>query len=87
MKVPRLALVLSAAILPLLPAAPCQSAPQLELYGTFHAMGIIVQLSPDDPDGDVIAQVAYRTTEAVDPYRLGYSLTRSLGREYLGQEE
>jgi hypothetical protein len=52
MRLLRLAVVLVVAILPLLPAQPCHTAPGLEPYGTFHAMGIIVQLSAgDDRDG------------------------------------
>jgi hypothetical protein len=33
----------------------------LELYGTFHSMGIIVTVAPtDDPDHDAVANVMYQ---------------------------
>jgi hypothetical protein len=85
MRLRRLAVVISVAILPLLPAAPCQSVPELELYGTFHAMGIIVQLGPeDDPDGDAMAQVAYRLTEGPELYAAGYPLSRVDEARFVG---
>ena len=46
----------------LLPLSPhARAAATLELYGTFHAMGVIVTIADtDDPDGDATAAVAYR---------------------------
>ncbi len=85
MRVLRLALVLLVAILPLLPAAPCHSAPGLELYGTFHAMGIVMQLSSgDDPDGDAVAEVGYRLTGGAGPYQPGFSLSRVNETRFVG---
>ncbi|MFQ5595673.1 MAG: hypothetical protein ACE5HA_16120, partial [Anaerolineae bacterium] len=62
-------------------AAP--NAPVLELYGTFHAMGVIVTLAPtDDPDGDAIATVEYRAGS--DPYRAGFPLSRVSDTRFAG---
>ena len=41
---------------------PARAAATLELYTTFHSMGLIVTLDAgDDPDEDAIASVEYRT--------------------------
>lgn len=81
----RLVLALSLTALALLPAVPCHSAPELELYGTFHAMGVVVHLSPgDDPDGDATAEVMYRVAGQADPYRPGHPLSRVTGGRFVG---
>lgn len=60
-----------------------QAAPTLQLYGNFQTMGVIVALEAgDDPDGDVIATVEYRTGGA--PYSQGLSLTRTRSNELVG---
>ena len=57
----------------LLPSSPpAHAAATLELYGTFHAMGVIVTLDPaDDPDGDATASVEYRVRAIQDGYAGG----------------
>lgn len=51
------------------------AAATLELYGTFHAMGVIVTLDPsDDPDADAEASVAYRS--GGDAFKPGFPLSR-----------
>lgn len=56
----------------------------LELYGTFHAMGIIVTLDgSDDPDGDAVASVEYRAGES-GAYRQGYPLSRIADTRFVG---
>jgi hypothetical protein len=61
---------------------PSGSAPQLELYGTFHSMGVVVTLSGDeDPDEDASAVIEYRS--AGEPYRPGFPLSR-VGAESFG---
>ncbi len=85
MRLLRLAVVLLVAILPLLPPEPCHSAPGLELCGTFHAMGVIVELSSgDDPDGDAVAELAYRPTGSTGPYQPGYPLSRVEDTRFVG---
>jgi hypothetical protein len=76
--------------LPLLfpfPAPPVQAAPaaaSLELYGTFHAMGVIVTLdSGDDPDGDATASVEYRPSGS-GAYRTGFPLSRVEATRFAG---
>ncbi len=55
----------------------------LELYGTFHAMGVIVTLDAgDDPDGDATAAVEYRTGGGA--YRAGFPLTRVDSTRFVG---
>ena len=73
---------------PLLPCSsasppPARAAATLELYGTFHAMGIIVTLdAADDPDGDAIASVEYRT--GGEPYRAGFPPSRISDTRFVG---
>jgi parallel beta-helix repeat protein len=76
--------------LPLLfpfPAPPVQAAPaaaSLELYGTFHAMGVIVTLdSGDDPDGDATASVEYRPSGS-GAYQTGFPLSRVEATRFAG---
>jgi hypothetical protein len=69
-------LVLWLACLLSLPSDGAWAAASLELYGTFHAMGVIVTLDPaDDPDGDAIANVAYRLSGSA-VYQDGFPLSR-----------
>ena len=58
-------------------------APELELYGTFHAMGVIVTVGArDDRDGDAGAMVEYRMGgEAYEP---GFPLTRVSNTLFVG---
>lgn len=66
------------------PCAPARAAASLELYGTFHAMGVIVTLdSGDDPDGDATAAVAYRVAGSGD-YGAGFPLSRIEGTGFVG---
>ena len=45
----------------MVPVPRAQAAATLELYGTFHAMGVIVTLDAgDDPDLDATTNVEYR---------------------------
>jgi len=77
-----LAVLLAGSLLRPAPAA-CAAA-SLELYGTFHAMGVIVILSPgDDPDGDATAMVEYRVRES-GPYREGFPLSRVAETSFVG---
>jgi len=62
---------------------PAHAAATLELYGTFHAMGVIVTLdASDDPDGDASATVEYRT--GGEPYRAGFPLSRVDDTRFVG---
>ena len=55
----------------------------LELYGTFHAMGITVFLADtDDPDVDAFATVEYRTGK--EPYQAGFPLSRISPNRFVG---
>jgi parallel beta-helix repeat protein len=55
----------------------------MELYGTFHAMGVIVTLAPsDDPDEDAVASVNYRISGKT--YRQGFPLTRVSPTRFVG---
>ncbi|MDY6952613.1 MAG: hypothetical protein SWE60_13965 [Thermodesulfobacteriota bacterium] len=73
---PRLAtLVLALAFWFAIVAAGEAGAATLELYGTFHAMGVIVELeASDDPDQDAVAAVAYRS--GTEDYHAGFPLSR-----------
>jgi len=54
-----------------------------ELYGAFHAMGVIVTTAAgDDPDEDATATVEYRTGS--DPYRAGFPLSRVSEARFVG---
>lgn len=61
----------------------CFADATLSLYGTFHSMGVIVDIADtDDPDGDALAHVEYRTgTEA---FRNGFPLSRISGVRFVG---
>jgi len=65
------------------PAPIARAAASLELYGTFHAMGVIVAIgAADDPDSDASATVEYRTGGAA--YRAGFPLTRTSSTRFVG---
>jgi hypothetical protein len=77
------ALVLLAALVSS-PMAPARAAATLELYGTFHAMGVIVTIdTSDDPDGDATASVAYRVSGG-GAYRQGFPLSRIENTRFVG---
>ena len=77
-----LALLVAGLLLPSSP--PAYAAATLELYGTFHAMGVIVTLDPaDDPDGDATASVEYRVSGS-GSYRPGFPLSRIRGTRFVG---
>ncbi|HUW14751.1 MAG TPA: hypothetical protein VM537_33840, partial [Anaerolineae bacterium] len=66
------------------PAPPARAAASQELYGTFHAMGIIVTLDgSEDPDGDATASVAYRASGS-GTYRQGFPLSRVADTRFVG---
>ncbi|NMC11689.1 MAG: hypothetical protein GYA34_02270 [Chloroflexi bacterium] len=51
------------------------SSAALSLYGTFHAMGVNVNISiAEDPDRDAAANIEYRTGS--NPYQPGFPLSR-----------
>ncbi len=55
----------------------------LELYGTFHAMGVTVSIADaDDPNENAVATVEYR--EGSEPYRVGFPLTRISNTRFVG---
>lgn len=55
----------------------------LELYGTIHAMGIIVFLEPGaDPDQNAIAMVEYRRDN--EPFQVGFPLSRISNNRFVG---
>ena len=59
------------------------AAASLELYGTFHAMGVIVTLDPsDDPDADAVAAVVYRS--GTDSFKTGFPLSRVADSRWVG---
>jgi parallel beta-helix repeat protein len=59
------------------------AAAGLELYGTFHAMGVIVTVAgADDPDGDASAAVEYRTGGG--SYQAGFPLSRVSDTRFVG---
>ena len=58
-------------------------AASLELYGTFHAMGVIVHLdATDDPDADASAAVQYR--ESGGSWQGGFPLIRVADTRFVG---
>jgi len=66
------------------PVPVAQAAASLELYGTFHAMGVIVTLADtDDPDRDATATVEYRLSGS-GYYQQGFPLTRVAGTRFVG---
>jgi len=74
--------LLTGALLPSPP--PAHAAAALELYGTFHAIGVIVTLAPtDDPDRDAVANVAYRLSGS-GSYHQGFPLSRVGDTRFVG---
>ncbi|MBN2371974.1 MAG: right-handed parallel beta-helix repeat-containing protein [Vicinamibacteria bacterium] len=62
---------------------PARAAAELELYGTFEAMGVIIELDAgDDPDGDATTQVEYRTGGGA--YQPGFPLSRVSSTRHVG---
>ncbi len=64
---------------------PCaRAAATLELYGTFHAMGVIVTLDAgDDPDLDATTTVEYRV-DGSGAYRRSFPLSRVSDTRFAG---
>jgi hypothetical protein len=65
--------------------ARCASAAaaSIELYGTFHAMGVIATIAAaDDPDGDATATVEYRIGSQA--YQDGFPLSRVDDTRFVG---
>jgi hypothetical protein len=59
------------------------AAASIELYGTMHAMGVIVSIGDtDDPDGDAVASVAFR--KAGETFRDGFPLARVSDTRFVG---
>lgn len=55
----------------------------LELYGTIHAMGLIVSIDPnDDPNQNAIAMVEYRRIG--EPFQAGFPLSRVSNDRFVG---
>jgi len=68
----------------LLPLPPAHAAASLELYSTFHTMGVIVTIAgTDDPDSDATASVTYRLSGS-GAYRQGFPLSRVAGTRFVG---
>ena len=67
----------------LLHPAPAHTTAVLELYPTFHAMGVIVTIgATDNPDGVAVATVEYRSDSG--PYRAGFPLSRTSDTHFVG---
>jgi hypothetical protein len=59
------------------------AAASVELYGTFHAMGVIVTIgAADDPDGDATAAIVYRAGSQA--YQAGFPLSRVDDTRFVG---
>ena len=80
----RFVLVTLVILYPLPPSLPVQALGSLELYATFHAMGVIAHIDEsDDPDQDASAAVAYRTSGS-SPYQEGFPLSRINETRFVG---
>jgi parallel beta-helix repeat protein len=65
------------------PTPRARAAAALELYGTFHAMGVIVTIgSGDDPNQNATASVSYRISGG--SYQPGFPLTRISSTRFVG---
>jgi len=65
-------------------SSPARAAATLELYGTFHAMGITVALgTSDDPDGDATTSVEYRIS-GTGAFHQGFPLSRVSDTRFVG---
>jgi parallel beta-helix repeat protein len=70
--------------LPISAVRPVQAAGSLELYATFHAMGVIAHIDvSDDPDQDTTASVTYRISGS-GPYQEGFPLSRISETRFVG---
>lgn len=68
---------------PVWPSSPTQAGASLELYGTFHAMGVTVSLTDAaDPNKNTVANVEYRT--GGEPYRAGFPLSHISNTRFVG---
>ncbi len=57
----------------------------LELYGTFHAMGAIATIdADDDPDQDATANIAYRISGSGADFQPGHPLSRVSDTRFVG---
>jgi hypothetical protein len=75
--------LLSAVPPPVHNCSAARATASIDLYGTFHAMGVIVTIAPDDdPDQDALAAVAYRTDGAA--YWDGLPLARVADTRFVG---
>ncbi len=62
---------------------PARATATMELYGTFHAMGVTISLdAADDPDGDTTASILYRSGS--EPFHAGFPLTRVTNTRFVG---
>jgi parallel beta-helix repeat protein len=62
---------------------PPRATTAMELYGTIHAMGVIVSIDAnDDPDQNAMAFVEYRTGSK--PFRAGFPLSRVSNNRFVG---
>ena len=78
-----IACIVTALIVPLLPTPSVRAAALLELYGTFHSMGVIVTIgSGDDPNQNATASVSYRISGG--SYQPGFPLTRISPTRFVG---
>ena len=60
-------------------------AASMELYGTFHSMGVIVSISAsDDPDSDAAAALEYRKSGSGASYTPGHPLSRVETTRFVG---
>ncbi|MBN1537713.1 MAG: right-handed parallel beta-helix repeat-containing protein [Anaerolineales bacterium] len=65
------------------PSSTSGSDATLELYSTFHAMGVNIEIgATDDPDGDATASVAYRTGS--NAFKTGFPLSRVSNTRFSG---
>jgi hypothetical protein len=76
-------MLVAALVVSALPTPLVRAAASLELYGTFHAMGVIITIgSGDDPNQNAAAKVAYRVSGG--SYQPGFPLTRISATRFVG---